>query len=290
MVQDSTSPAKSDPAMRDNINWQIDNSGEKDSTSAANSKAASQQRGSKLDLLKSAWNSIRNGGPRDTIMGSHGHRLVAFLRRRLAVIVLVALLVFPVGAIILGYLTRPAPGTARQVEAGAGGSSTDSGSGEKKSKPSAGKPMMPTSQAPPPVVMHQPPAALEPQSPTGMAAMPARPLSPAPAVPTPAPNAPLPGTPGVAGKPPYTPVVYTARHDKVFGEGCSGQLTLDGTGLAFQCSEDPRSSVRVALDDIESVDGNGVRLISGKRYHFSIAGMGKSNAEQLFSNWLHQVR
>jgi hypothetical protein len=67
-------------------------------------------------------------------------------------------------------------------------------------------------------------------------------------------------------------------------------LTLDGSGLAFQCSDDSRDSLRVALDDIESVDGNGVRLISGKKYHFSIAGMGKSNAEQLFSNWLTRVR
>jgi hypothetical protein len=123
-----------------------------------------------------------------------------------------------------------------------------------------------------------------------MAGMPARALGSAPAVPTPAPNAPLPANPGVAAKPPYTPVMYTARHDKVFGEGCSGQLTLDGSGLAFQCSDDPRSSLRVALVDIESVDGNGVRLISGKKYHFSIAGMGKSNAEQLFSNWLSRVR
>jgi hypothetical protein len=84
--------------------------------------------------------------------------------------------------------------------------------------------------------------------------------------------------------------VYTARHDKVFGEGCSGQLTLDSSGLFFRCSEDPRASVQVALADIETVDGNGVRLISGKKYHFSIAGMGKSNAEQLFSNWLSRVR
>jgi hypothetical protein len=217
--------------------------------------------------------------------------LAAFLRRRLAVVVLVALLVFPLGAIIVGYITRPAPGTTGQAAAGFSAGSTDSGGAEKKTKPSAGKPMMPTSQAPPPVVMHQPPdVTLEPQPPAGMAAMPPRPLGPAPAVPTPAPNAPLSANPGVAAKPPYTPVMYTARHDKVFGEGCSGQLTLDGSGLAFQCSEDPRSSLRVALNDIESVDGNGIRLISGKKYHFSIAGMGKSNAEQLFSNWLSRVR
>jgi hypothetical protein len=123
-----------------------------------------------------------------------------------------------------------------------------------------------------------------------MESVPARPLSPAPAVPSPAPNTIPPAAPALGAKPPYTPVVYTARHDKVFGEGCSGQLTLDTSGLLFRCSDDPRGSLQVALDDIEAVDGNGVRLISGKKYHFSIAGMGRSNAEQLFSNWLSRVR
>jgi len=275
--------------MSDNINWHVDNSDEKRATPAGNSNSGSRRRGSKLDLLKSAWTSMTSGTPGGSVAGGRRNSRAAFLRRWLPLIGLVALVAFPLGAILVAYLSRPAPGTARQVEAG--GNSTDNGSGEKKSKPSAGKPMMPTSQAPPPVVMHQPPsAALEPQSPAGMAGMPARPLNPAPVVPAPAPNAPLPATPGVGAKPAFTPLVYTARHDKVFGEGCSGQLTLDGSGLAFQCSEDPRSSVRLALDEIEAVDGNGVRLISGKKYHFSIAGMGKNNAEQLFSNWLRQAR
>ena len=85
-------------------------------------------------------------------------------------------------------------------------------------------------------------------------------------------------------------MVYSARHEKVFGEGCAGQLTLDTNGLVFRCPDDPRSSVQVALGDIEAVDANGVRLVSGKKYHFSIAGMGKSNAQQLFANWLSRVR
>lgn len=85
-------------------------------------------------------------------------------------------------------------------------------------------------------------------------------------------------------------MVYPARHDKLFGQGCAGQLTLDTNGLAFRCPDDPSNSVQIALADIESVDGNGVRLVSGKKYHFSIAGMGKSNAEQLFANWLSRVR
>src|SRR5207342_2229495 len=95
----------------------VDNPSEKGATSAGDSKAASRQRGSKLDLLKTAWNSITNSWPRDSVAGGRGYRVAAFLRRRLGVIVLVALLVFPVGAIILGYITRPAPGTARQFGA-----------------------------------------------------------------------------------------------------------------------------------------------------------------------------
>src|SRR5205807_2437700 len=146
---------------------------------------------------------------------------------------------------------------------------------------SPGKPMLSASQAPPPVEMHQPPvSALEPQAPDGMASVPARPLPPPPM----APNTPPPAAAAAGAKPPYTPVVYSARHDKVFGEGCSGQLTLDSSGLVFKCADDPRASVQVALDDIESVDGNGVRLVSGKKFHFSIAGMARSNEEQLFAN------
>jgi hypothetical protein len=274
--------------MRDNLDSNRDN--HNSATSAGNSEAASRRRGSKLDLLKAAWKNLTNSHSGASAGGQHGHPFTTFLRRHLALIVLLALLVFPVGAIVLGYITRPA-GTAGQAEAGLAASSTDNGGGEKKAKPAPGKPMLSNPQAPPPVVISQPPAAmLEPQAPDGMASMPARPLPPKPGIPSQPPNTPPPGAPAIGTRPPYTPLVYTARHDKVFGEGCSGQLTLDGSGLVFQCADDPRASVHVALNDIESVDGNGIRLISGKKYHFSIAGMAKNNAEQLFANWLQRVR
>ena len=88
---------------------------------------------------------------------------------------------------------------------------------------------------------------------------------------------------------PFTPVVYPARHDKHFG-GCSGQLTLNSTGLNFSCPTEPGDSIRVALNEIGAVDENGIQTTSGKKYHFTISGVSKPAAQQLFSNWLHQVR
>ncbi len=85
-------------------------------------------------------------------------------------------------------------------------------------------------------------------------------------------------------------MVYSARHEKHFGESCSGQLTLNGNGLVFRCPDDPGGSFQVALADIESVDSNGIRLSSGKKYHFAIAGMTKDSEQQLFANWLQQIR
>ena len=88
---------------------------------------------------------------------------------------------------------------------------------------------------------------------------------------------------------PFNPIVYSARHDKHFG-GCSGQLTLNSGGLNFRCAENPGDSVQVGLNEIGAIDENGIQTLSGKKYHFTINGMSKPAAQQLFSNWLHQVR
>lgn len=88
---------------------------------------------------------------------------------------------------------------------------------------------------------------------------------------------------------PFTSVVYPARHDKHFG-GCSGQLTLNTTGLNFSCPTDSGDSVQIALNEISAIDENGIQTTSGKKYHFTISGVSKPAAQQLFSNWLHQVR
>ena len=88
---------------------------------------------------------------------------------------------------------------------------------------------------------------------------------------------------------PFTPVVYPAHHDKHFG-GCSGQLALNAGGLNFSCAENPGDSIHVALNEIGAIDENGIQTLSGKKYHFTITGMSKPATQQLFSNWLHQVR
>jgi hypothetical protein len=117
---------------------------------------------------------------------------------------------------------------------------------------------------------------------------PAQPQYVTPALPQTATNAPPPPRANSA-RAPFTPVIYSARHDKHFG-GCSGQLTLNTGGLVFHCAENPSDSIQVALNEIGAVDENGILTTSGKRYHFTISGMSKPAAQQLFSNWLHQVR
>jgi len=158
-----------------------------------------------------------------------------------------------------------------------------------KPKPAPGKPF----QAPPPPVpstyVPLPAPAVQPSQPTitdvpvpaqnltGSASTPIAPTTPlAPVVPT--------------ARAPFSPLTYRARHDKVFGGSCSGQLILNSGGLVFNCSDDPHGSMQIALSEIGAVDENGVRLLSGKKYHFSISGMSKSGEEALFANWLHQVR
>jgi hypothetical protein len=100
----------------------------------------------------------------------------------------------------------------------------------------------------------------------------------------------MPPAPTVATKVPYPPIVYPARHDKHFGDSCSGQLSLNGDGLVFNCPDSPDSRVQVAVNQIDTVDENGIKLLSGKKYHFSIPGMTKAGEQQLFANWLSHVR
>lgn len=211
-----------------------------------------------------------------------------FLGRHLLLIVIILLILLPIGGVVAGYLARPEPGSAEQAASGLTANPLD---GSDKIKPAPGRPFLAKTQAPAPVVMHQPPAATVDQQTASPMQVPTRPLTPAPALPGSTANPPAPASPPApSANHPYTPMVYSAHHDKTFGEGCSGQLTLDTTGLVFRCPDDPHSSVLVPLGDIESVDGNGVRLTSGKKYHFTIAGMGRNNAQELFANWLSRVR
>lgn len=86
------------------------------------------------------------------------------------------------------------------------------------------------------------------------------------------------------------PETYHARHDKRFGEGCSGQLTLNASGLEFSCPGESDESLRVAFNQIASVDDNGIKLSSGKKYHFTIQGMSKDGERALFRNWFNRAR
>lgn len=109
-------------------------------------------------------------------------------------------------------------------------------------------------------------------------------------VPAPAPTMPVQPPPAVSSGAAIPPQTFPARHDRHFGEACSGQLTLDGTGLVFTCPDDPGENVQAPINQIASVDDNGIRLGSGKKYHFTIPGMSKEAERSLFTNWLNHVR
>jgi hypothetical protein len=206
--------------------------------------------------------------------------------------VLLLLLVLPVAGVTIGYITRLKAGTG-----GAPGSVVGSSIGTlthgTTAKPAPGKPFVPETEPPPASPAPQVPAATAPQH--APAAAPAAPQIPAiassaPIAPPPAfKNAPPP-TPTVTTGTRYAPVVYPARHDKHFGDGCSGRLTLNSSGLQFDCPDDPSGGVQVAINQIGSVDENGIRLTSGKKYHFSIPGMSKISEQELFADWFNRVR
>jgi hypothetical protein len=199
----------------------------------------------------------------------------------------VILLCLPIGGLILGYIRRPAEGTAGISSSSSPGSASDTGG--KIPKPPPGKPMLPASQAPPPTTTTPAPPPIAAENPPAVATMPQRPTAPM-SVPTPLAPAPaLPAVPGAATAP-FAAVTYPARHDKHFGDECSGQLTLNSSELAFSCPGNPGEGVQVAINQIDGVDDNGVRLISGKKYHFTIAGMSKNSERALFADWLSRVR
>lgn len=125
-------------------------------------------------------------------------------------------------------------------------------------------------------------AAVAPQAPTQAPSV-------TPILPPTANSLPSPPPSAASARTPFTPVVYSAHHDKHFG-GCSGQLTLNSAGLNFRCPENPGDSIQVALNEIGAVDENGIQTLSGKKYHFTINGLSKPAAQQIFSSWLHQVR
>ncbi len=199
--------------------------------------------------------------------------------------VLILFLVFlciPIAAVILGYLRRPSPGNEEVGSSTLFGNSLATGGA--KPKPAPGKPFsLPTpSIQPQPVPQSHAPAVIAPQSPaTPQLNLPGR---------TPA----VPAQPQVAAPPPASPVFvpqsYAARHDKHFGDVCSGQLTLNNTGLVFTCPDDPGENIQVPVHQIASVDDNGIRLSSGKKYHFTIPGMSKDAERAMFADWLGRAR
>lgn len=198
------------------------------------------------------------------------------------------LVVIPVAAAIVWFASKPNPLVKESAAGKSSGISALLLSHGNIPKPAPGKTRQEVALPLPSSYTPLPPPTAQPPQPTGQAPDPAQSIAssvgPAPIVGA------VPTVPTIPVRPMYSPMTYHARHDKVFGEGCSGQLILNSGGLVFDCPDDPHSSVQIALSEIGAVDENGVRLLSGKKFHFSIRGMTKEGESQLFVSWLHQVR
>jgi hypothetical protein len=228
-----------------------------------------------------------------------GFSMHALLSRKL---LMVSLFLFALASIlafaIFRFATRPATVKQARMTVSSGKSllgltPTD------KPKPAPGKPFVAETQSSLPVPTVWKPAPGSPQSPwtpgtpPGGLQIPANPqqfpTAPQAAPPVGAPPPVQPAVPANGSQSAFAPLVYQARHERHFG-GCAGQLTLSAAGLTFHCADDPEDSFQVALNQIGAVDENGIQLLSGKKYHFSIAGMNKNTEQALFANWLHRVR
>ena len=236
-------------------------------------------------LLRALW-AHRNRAPNPSTAGSSPSLFPnAFRTGTWMVVVWIILLCLPLAGILLGYLRRPAAGIAGITTSGSTSEGSSDGAG-KIPKPAPGKPMLPASQAPPPTVTSPTiPSPIAPVIPSPIAT-PQTALPPA-STPVPPPSAPLPPPNSSVAGVPYAAVTYPARHDKHFGDECSGQLTLNSSGLYFHC---PGEAVEAAVNQIDSVDDNGIRLLSGKKYHFTIPGMSKEGERAMFADWLNHVR
>ena len=275
--QDSISPRK--PAMSDRLSFEVDR--QRDTSWWQRGKGL-------LQALRRRMMRRTTESSQDPKRGPHStpSRLNLWL-----VIVLLVLLPVPIVGALLGYFSRPASRTDGPEDGAPAGISTDNAGQGTTSKPAPGKPLYPDMPAVPTSSVPQVPAPAAPRNPAAIpppppqATVPLRPSNPAPVViPSPAPP------PVVTTSIPFNAITYPARHEKHFGEGCSGQLTLNSSGLTFSCGDDPNGNVQVAINEIGSVDENGIRLTSGKKYHFTIPGMTKIGEQQLFTGWLSRVR
>jgi hypothetical protein len=82
--------------------------------------------------------------------------------------------------------------------------------------------------------------------------------------------------------------MYYASH-KGMG-GCGGQLVLNSKGLSFGCSGNALKGFAIGVGEISGIDDDGIRLYSGKKYHFSIGKASKEQVAGLFTHWLALAR
>src|SRR3954470_12117735 len=120
--------------MNDDLDWHTYKEDQRGATPAGNSPP----RGTKRELH----------GLADFFAGLRGRSWAAFARRHLVLVVFVGMVACALAGILFGYINLSAPGPATQTANAQRGSAPDTASSDKKSKPSAGKPLMAETQAP----------------------------------------------------------------------------------------------------------------------------------------------
>jgi hypothetical protein len=264
---------------------------QQDADAAASSPVAWWRRGANLGILQALF-APKNRDQGDLPLGSNSAASSTSPRprhwtRSWFLTVPLLLLCIPIAAVILAYLRRPAPGSEANASGSLFGSPVATGT---KPKPAPGKPFPPPAPEPPAVPAPSTPVRPGPGTAQTVAPQaPARPPVNAPPLATGTPAQPQ-VAPPVAPSAAFASQTYPARHDRHFGEVCSGQLILNSTGLVFTCPDDPSENIQAPISQVASVDDNGIRLTSGKKYHFTIPGMTKDSERALFSSWLTRVR
>lgn len=78
---------------------------------------------------------------------------------------------------------------------------------------------------------------------------------------------------------------FSASHKK-FGGDRRGELVLSDAELRFVCFEDPAWSFSIDRRDIAKVHKDGVQILTGKKYHFTVDGKNKSAVHELIAQWM----
>lgn len=67
---------------------------------------------------------------------------------------------------------------------------------------------------------------------------------------------------------------------------CEGELIFSSKTIEFHCFKNAKKNFTVEREAVDKADDNGIKLRSGAKYHFNIAGFTKDGTRSLFGRWV----